>query len=200
MGTLAAVTLVALRLGIGWHFFREGTDKIQDPSWTAAHFFTGSKGPLHPLFEKLVWDVDGKARLNYARTAGGWPTIDLQPTVSAWDQYRARVVDHYGFDDKQQKQAETCLRRWEEQLTWYFDTNRDKILEYFHGLDREAANRADAARQQVAALRGQSDTIEAELDGARAPWLADRSASCGRATMMRSMPWPLRSSRSSAGD
>ena len=79
LGTLAAITLVALRLGIGWHFFREGTDKIQDPSWTAAHFFTGSKGPLHPLFEMLVWDVDGKARLNYARTDGGWPTIDLEP-------------------------------------------------------------------------------------------------------------------------
>jgi uncharacterized membrane protein YphA (DoxX/SURF4 family) len=85
------------------------------------------------------------------------------------------VVEHYGFDDKQQKQAEACLRRWEDQLTWYFESNRDKILEYFHGLDREAANRGDPARRKVASLLGQSDTIEAELGGARAPWLAQVS-------------------------
>ncbi|MHB8863608.1 MAG: DoxX family protein [Pirellulaceae bacterium] len=172
MGTLAVITLVALRLGVGWHFFREGTDKILDPSWTAAHFFTGSKGPLHPLFEKLVWDVDGKARLNYSRTPGGWPTVDLQSTLALWDQYRARVADHYNFDAKQQKQAEACYRRWEEQLTWYFESNREEIVRYFQGLDRKAANQADVARQQVASLRGQSESIEAELDGVRAPWLA----------------------------
>ncbi len=52
------------------------------------------------------------------------------------------------------------------------DSNQDKILEYFHGLDREAANRADAAKRQVASLRGQADKIEAELASAAAPWLA----------------------------
>ncbi len=102
------VTLVALRLGIGWHFFREGTDKIQDPSWTAAHFFTGSKGPLHPLFELLVWDVDGKVRLNYAQTAGGWPTIDLEQTLSMWDQYRVRVVRSLRLR-RQAAEASRCL-------------------------------------------------------------------------------------------
>jgi uncharacterized membrane protein YphA (DoxX/SURF4 family) len=172
LGTLAVVALVALRLGIGWHFFREGTDKIQDPSWTAAHFFTGSKGPLRPLFELLVWDVDGKVRLNYSQTEGKWPKIDPERTLAIWDQYRVRVADHYGFDDKQQKQASACLKRWEEQLKWYLDSNEEKILEYFHGLDRQAANRADAAKRQVASLRGQAGQIEAELVGARGPWLA----------------------------
>lgn len=172
MGTLAIVTLVALRLGIGWHFFREGAVKLPDPNWTAAHFFTGSKGPLHPLFELLVWDVDGKIRLNYAKTAGGWPTIDLEKTQTHWAQYRARVEQHYGFDEAQQKQAAACQKRWEEQLSTFFADNRDKILEYFHGLDRRADNDADVVRREVASLRGQSEQIEAELVGMAAPWLA----------------------------
>ena len=193
------VTLVALRLGIGWHFFREGTDKIQDPSWTAAHFFTGSKGPLHPLFELLVWDVDGKVRLNYAQTAGGWPTIDLERTLSIWDQYRVRVVDHYGFDDKQQKQASACLVRWEEQLRWYFDANQDKILEYFHGLDREAANRADAAKQAsgIAAWPVGADRSGTSQCRARRGW--PKSASYGPVTTTRSTPLRRPSSSNAAG-
>ncbi len=173
MGTLAVITLVALRLGIGWHFFREGATKVPDPNWTAAHFFTGSKGPLHPLFEMLVWDVDGKIRLNYTRTAGGWPDIDLEKTTSIWDQYRARVVDHYGFDERQQKQADACQKRFEGQLAWYFQEHRDEILKYFHGLDRQAANRRDTARQAVDSLREQAEKIEADLVVDAAPWLAE---------------------------
>ncbi len=169
---MAIVSLVALRLGIGWHFYREGADKIRDPSWTAAHFFTGSKGPLKPLFEMMVWDVDGKTRLNYARTEGGRPTIDLQQTITLWDQYRARVEDHYGFDAGQKKQADQCLERWEEQLAWFFDANRDKIIEYFQGLDRRTANRQKPALHDVTSLRGQADKIEMELSMAAAPWLA----------------------------
>ncbi len=172
MGTLAIITLVALRLGIGWHFFQEGATKIPDPNWTAAHFFTGSKGPLKPLFETMVWDVDGKARLNYAKTEDGWPKIDLKKTREVWDKYRVTVGDHYGFDDQQAKAAEAVYKTWDRQLTWYFNEHHDKIIEYFQGLDRRDANRKDAALQGVESLRGQADKIEAELASARAPWLA----------------------------
>jgi uncharacterized membrane protein YphA (DoxX/SURF4 family) len=172
LGTLAVVTLVALRLGIGWHFFQEGATKLPDPSWTAAHFFTGSKGPLHPLYEMLVWDVDGKIRLNYAQTEHGWPRIDLDQTRSFWDAYRAQVEEYYGFDDKQKEQAAACQEHWEDQLRAYFAENEAKILEYFHGLDRAQANARDVAKRQVASLRGQAEKIDAELTGAAAPWLA----------------------------
>ncbi len=178
------ITLVALRLAVGWHFYQEGVTKVDDPSWTAAHFFTGSKGPLKPLFEMMVWDMDGRARLNYAVTESGWPSIDLEKTTGIWDQYRVTVSEHYGFDAAQQQAAEACLDHWEGQLAWYFDDNGDEIIKYFQGLDRRAAMRKDPARQEVESLRGQADTIEAELTAARAPgWL--RSAHCGRATTRR---------------
>jgi uncharacterized membrane protein YphA (DoxX/SURF4 family) len=54
IGTFAVFALVLLRLVVGWHFFREGTDKIvHDPhdgelrmSFSASGFLTGAKGPL----------------------------------------------------------------------------------------------------------------------------------------------------------
>jgi len=172
LGTLAVITLVALRLGIGWHFFQEGAAKIPDPNWTAAHFFSGFKGPLKPLFESMVWDVDGKVRLNYAETDSGWPTIDLEPTKEAWDEYRVKVGNHYEFDEEQTEASQEVFASWEGQLKWYFDEHHDAIIEYFQGLDRRDANRKDAARQAVESLRGQADKIESELTSARAPWLA----------------------------
>lgn len=172
LGTLAVITLVALRLSIGWHFFKEGTDKIKEPSWTAAHFFTGSKGPLKPLFETMVWDGDGRARLGYKLSKGGWPVIDTEPTLTMWQQYRGKVEQHYGFDEQQLEKSKQVFELWEAQLNWYLDANKDKILEYFHGLDRRKAIRADAARQSVESLRGQSDKTESELTAAAAPWLA----------------------------
>ncbi len=171
LGTLAVITLVALRLAVGWHFFQEGVTKVHDPQWTAAHFFTGSVGPLKPLFESMVWDVDGRARLNYAKSDTDRPTIDLDQTITLWDQYRAKVVDYYEFDSAQQDAAVECATKWQKQLEWYFAEHGDKILEYFQGLDRRAKNRADQARQEVDSLRGQAAKIEADLVAARAPWL-----------------------------
>ncbi|MFO7906752.1 MAG: DoxX family membrane protein [Planctomycetota bacterium] len=161
-----------MRLGIGWHFYREGVTKIPDPSWTAAHFFTGSKGPLKPLFESLVWDVDAKVRLNYAETENERPTIDLSRTIETWDQYRIKVGDHYGFDEQQAKEAEEVFEHWKRQLAWYFSKHEDDVVSYFHGLRRRDANRENPARREVESLRAQSEKIEAELATARAPWLA----------------------------
>ena len=120
----------------------------------------------------MVWDVDGRARLNYATSESGRPSIDLQQTIDVWDQYRVKVSDRYGFDAAQQQAAEECLKNWEGQLTWYFNDNGDAIIEYFQGLDRRADNRKDVAKQEVESLRGQADQIESKLTAKRAPWLA----------------------------
>jgi uncharacterized membrane protein YphA (DoxX/SURF4 family) len=172
LGTLGVVTLVALRLIIGWHFYQEGVQKIHEPEWTAAGFFTGSKGPLKPYFEMMVYDMDGRARLSYAETKSGKPTIDVNQTLDLWKQYQSQVERDYGFDDSQKKAAEECFKRYERQLKWVVDTNRDEMIKYFYGLERRDKNRQDAARRQVPSLRGQSDTIEQELTMKRGPWLA----------------------------
>ncbi len=168
---MAIIAIVALRLAVGWHFFKEGATKLVEPNWTAAHFFTGSKGPLKPLFESFVWDADGKVRLNYVKVEG-WPKIETQKTIDLWDEYRAKVVDHYGFDADQETASKEVLVFWSDQLNYYFDEHQDDILEYFHGLDRREKIRADRARQEVESLWGQSTQIESEMVTDRGPWLA----------------------------
>jgi uncharacterized membrane protein YphA (DoxX/SURF4 family) len=124
----------------------------------------------------MVWDVDGRARLGYSKTEGGWPEIKTEQTLTMWRQYLERVVRHYDFDEAQKAKAEDVFQLWEEQLKWYLATNKDKILEYFHGLDRREANRSDPPRQSVESLRGQADKIESEISYAAAPWLAQIDA------------------------
>ena len=57
-----------LRVVVGFHFFSEGTAKLQDKNWTAQYFLSGAKGPAAPLFHRLVDDIKGNERLCVERT------------------------------------------------------------------------------------------------------------------------------------
>ena len=160
VGILAIVAIVALRLAIGWHFYREGADKIIAGDFTSVGFMEVAKGPLTPVFHAMVWDRDGRARL------------DLEGTKELWNQYRQQVVEHYGFDETQAKAAETSLERREAQLKTLFDENAEDIQQYLNGLERRDRYHKEPDRMEVTSLRGQVDQIERELKKARGPWLA----------------------------
>ncbi len=46
IGILTVITMVCLRLAIGWHFFHVGLAHYNDPKWTSEGFLRASKGPL----------------------------------------------------------------------------------------------------------------------------------------------------------
>jgi len=155
-----------LRLVIGWHFFREGADKIVQGDWTSAGFMRVAKGPLTPFYHWLLWDGEGRARLNE------------EATIEAWQQYLQRVIDHYRFDEKQTEQAQKVFDARRKQLEWFFDGdqketfgNRKEIEEYFKGLDRVARYKQDPGRMEVASLRGQANQIEMDVNKKLGPWL-----------------------------
>jgi uncharacterized membrane protein YphA (DoxX/SURF4 family) len=160
MGTITIITLVALRLVVGWHFYREGADKIIEGDWTSAGFMRDAKGPLTPVFHWFLYDGQGRARL------------DKQATLDAWDQYRQRVVDHYRFDEQQADQAQRVFETRAGQLEWFFETHQDEIDQYFEGLERVAKYKRDRGRAQVSSLSDQISTIEMELYRNLRPWLA----------------------------
>jgi uncharacterized membrane protein YphA (DoxX/SURF4 family) len=161
LSTCAIILLVALRLGIGWHFFQEGADKLRSGKFSSVGFLSSAKGPLAPFFRSLIWDADGLARL------------DKEQTLEAWAHFRQRLTDHYGFDESQDKRAGAVLANRSSQLEWFFHTNADEIKEYLLGLERRDRNRRDAARREVASLRGQAAQLEMELTKKRGPWLAN---------------------------
>jgi len=54
MTTFQKLTLVFLRLAIGWHFLYEGLVKLANPNWTSAGYLLDSAGFMKPLFISLA--------------------------------------------------------------------------------------------------------------------------------------------------
>ena len=63
IGTWGLVAIVALRVGIGWHFFMEGSHKVKSGSFSSEGFLKSSEGRLAGMFRGLIWDYDGNIRL-----------------------------------------------------------------------------------------------------------------------------------------
>ena len=163
------VALVALRVGIGWHFFCEGTDKIQQEDFSSAGFLSNARGPAAGFFKGLVWDADGSIRLGYDQKTG---TFSTAPTAKRWNNYRTRVVRKFKYDEEQQKLAKAAMNRRLGQLQWYLNEHRDEIRQYFLQLNRWQQQQQDASRREVSTLKKQSDALAWELANSRRGWLA----------------------------
>ena len=124
MGAITVLTLVALRVGIGWHFFKEGAKKIQSGNFKAAGFLHQATGPLAPYMKDTIPDRLGKQRLN------------RETVLADWKKYVDQAKSHYGFDDQQAKQADAARGRWSRELTTWFRDNKEDLHEYFHQVDR----------------------------------------------------------------
>ncbi|MGI9467467.1 MAG: DoxX family protein [Rubripirellula sp.] len=168
LGLTGAVMLVLLRLTVGWHFYSEGIDKKAAGDWTAAPFFANAKGPLANNFRELVWDADGKFRLNRAAAMQNWAI------------FRDGVANHYGFTEAQKGQAQANYAKAVEQYDWVLAENATDLEEYALGRERiaklETEGQEKAVRDGVASLGGQRDTIRREWKQKAAPTLAQIDA------------------------
>ena len=96
---LIFVALMTLRIVVGYHFFKEGTNKLQD-GFTAEYFLKGAKGPLAPYFHKMVDDHDGSQRLCVERVdeeGESSAAINTEITFAIWDDFIDRATSYYGF-------------------------------------------------------------------------------------------------------
>jgi len=159
-GVAVVLSLMALRVGIGMHFFREGVTKARNPKPFSGAFFGGAKGPLAESYHTLVWDRDGVARL------------DSDKALKEWGHFKAQVENHYGFDQKQKDLADRVQKRSEAQLKEHFEENADDINEYRKGLARRDRYKGDAQRMETPGLRKQIDTIERELSAKKSKLVA----------------------------
>lgn len=124
---IVVTALVALRLVVGWHFYKEGAKKLRDQDtapFTAAPVFAAAKGPLAPLYHGLVADPDGLKRLNYTDRDEPGDRIDVEQTIGAWEAYRQQVGEHYAFGDPQ---AQDELKKRRSDTKASIDALRAKI-------------------------------------------------------------------------
>jgi uncharacterized membrane protein YphA (DoxX/SURF4 family) len=146
---LAAAAIVLLRIGIGVHFLAEGWTKLENPRPFSGPFFSNAKGPLAPLYKGMVWDPDGLYRL------------DLEGTLAEWDAFRNQAINHYGFDEKQQKEATATLKRFSDRLKQFLASKSETVGEYNLWLERREKNAADKSRE-LASLQKHDARIASE--------------------------------------
>jgi uncharacterized membrane protein YphA (DoxX/SURF4 family) len=117
VGFLTVLMMVALRVGIGWHFFQEGLSHKNDPKWTSEGFLRQAKGPLAEFYQQRLpgfhgWDqrlmtplsgdeqapavpaaaaVEGTEEGVPANVAKQSPKPESSPVFGAW--YSAAVHD-----------------------------------------------------------------------------------------------------------
>jgi uncharacterized membrane protein YphA (DoxX/SURF4 family) len=149
IGFFGALTLVALRVVIGLHFFLEGADKLGDPKFASSGFLANAKGPLASLYSNMVWDKDGLYRLSFDHT------------VAYWDNFKNRVVSHFGFDDVQTKEANKTFKAYDDRLRAFLGSHQGDIDEYSKQLVRRDENAKKPARE-LASLQAQDAKITAE--------------------------------------
>ena len=98
---LVFLTLLLLRVSVGFHFFKEGTNKIKSGDFTAEYFLGGAKGPLAPYFKTFLDDPDGKTKLcvEEIQSEDGRKSYALNPelTFLIWDDFIDKAIAYYGF-------------------------------------------------------------------------------------------------------
>lgn len=125
------VLLVALRVGLGFHFLYEGVWKIKHADeFTAEPFLTQAKGPMAPLFYAMLPDIDGRQRLQVELT------FDDKATVGAIE---SEIAKKYG---------EKYAKEFTERL---FGRDADRGAKITLGKQEKVAERWEAFRQKFLA-------------------------------------------------
>ncbi len=160
IGIFGIVALVALRMGVGYHFYMEGVNKAKSGDFSSEGFLVAAKGPLADRFQSLIWDYDGQFRLN-------------QEKVNEHLELAARkAAGHFGFTDKQKAELSKVIvryigkdsrGRWTGKLNEVYAEGAADIEKYFKNADRVASMERSEMFEEVASLRGQRERVEQEL-------------------------------------
>lgn len=161
IGLWAAAAIVALRLGVGLHFFWEGADKLNNPKPFSAGFLGNAKGPLAPVYKSMVWDRDGLWRLH------------TDSMLAHWNSYGDQVIGHYGFDDKQADQVGKKLKEFAGRYKSFRGSRREEIEEYYLQLERRNANAQTPARTELASFRLHDARIDSDRNKLKAEVLPE---------------------------
>ncbi|HZZ71053.1 MAG TPA: DoxX family protein [Pirellulales bacterium] len=161
-GLVSVVALVALRLCIGWHFFKEGLSHYTDAKWSSEGFLKQAKGPFADWLQAPLPDFHGWSHLIPIAdlpnaSDDGSSTLEVKVDARKPKAEKAKVwkkwldaVDHdwlrienqigafYGFTDQQKKAAEALHVAARQQLEESLSGFEPDIVAYRHDARRLA--------------------------------------------------------------
>ncbi len=113
------LAIVLLRFGIGYHFYMEGASKVRDRNFKSEGFLKGAEGPLASQFHNLIWDYDGKVRL------------DQKGLKKRFEEAAAGAKEHFKLTDQQTKPLNKLRDEYLERIDEAFADGGDDINKYF---------------------------------------------------------------------
>ena len=160
---LAFVFLMILRVVVGYHFYKEGTNKLKY-GFTSKYFLSAAKGPFAPYFKGMLDDPDGMQKLcvNESTADDGTRsfTIDPELTIALWDEFLDEANQYYGFGSPDlQKKIAARRESLAEQI------NKARVDEDTSVNTRELENQRRQDEQSILAIREQPKRMEAILAG-----------------------------------
>lgn len=192
IGAFAAVTLVVLRIAIGFHFLCAGLEKL-NPSFSAAGMLRSSVGPWADFYKSLApmphdWDQLGeKPWPNAGDFAAERVKVDGREIIAypteAYGPWLARVADDWhetaetfkklpGMSEQQQTEADKVFERHYASLATYAESIRGEVEEWNHEGERlEAMYKMDEA-ESLPFVQERIAEKEADLASAWRPWVA----------------------------
>ncbi|MHC2066704.1 DoxX family protein [Bremerella sp. T1] len=151
--------LIVLRCVTGWHFFMEGSKKVQSGDFSSAGFLRNAKGPLAENFRGMAFDLYGTQRLdkkNIAVRAAG---------------YRDLAINTFGADVT--TQAQKALDRYLKRIEYYFEDNAEDIDEYFNELQVYVKKRENESYRGVPHYEDRLAEKDQELYKDLSKWTGD---------------------------
>ena len=134
---LAFLSILALRLIVGFHFFNEGVTKLNDKTgWTAEYFLKGAKGPLAKQFHELADDADGRKQpcIDKIKTDSGKEKYEIDPklTLAIWKDFVDQATNYYGFGSPEK------IEKWTNVLAESGDAQADSQIKALQNQPRAA--------------------------------------------------------------
>lgn len=118
------ISVMLLRIVVGYHFFTEGTAKLQsDSKFTSKYFLAGAKGPFAHLFKDMLEDADSSQRLCVVKESkdGGEVTfkIDHSLTILLWNDFLNKATEVYDLGSQE----------WQDELAKKYEKLGEQIRE-----------------------------------------------------------------------
>ena len=189
LGWFAALTLVLLRLAIGWHFLSEGGEKLAyDPetgrysvTFSAEGFLAGAQGPLAGLMEGLA-PGEHRWRQLLAVPQQDKPLAEDEQTEShppyhAWHQqivadwHEAANRAKGDLAEGQLADADAALAAHEQQLAEYLAEIEADVTDYQHELWRLEQWEHDPKAGELPYFDERIATKRAEVNRLPRPWI-----------------------------
>ena len=194
--------LVALRLVIGWHFYKEGTKKLADPDqFSSAPFLLQAKGPLAPLYHDRVpdfhgwqtllaqplpdiqltsgqqaevdrWKTDYTSRVKQAESEKKPIPIEFPPHAPYKD-WAQRIVDDWGKVVREFVKDQSLEGVQREAAAELLDTRLIQLRDYFHGVPKKL----DGQSEEIAKYRHELwrlEQLRADLTAGEVPFQDSR--------------------------